>query len=128
MKILIIGIDGYLGWPTAVNLSHHHDVFGIDNFSKRKIELELNIRPLNHLPTMFERVQMFKSITGNEIGFKFGDLTNHRFVYNLLKELKPDVIIHYGEQPSAPYSMVGRTEAHFTQYNNVIGTLNLLLQ
>ena len=59
MKILIIGIDGYLGWPTAVNLSHNHDVFGIDNFSKRKIELELNIRPLNHLPTMLEKEYLY---------------------------------------------------------------------
>ena len=62
----------------------------------------------------------------NKIKFIYGDLLNYRFVYKLLSKFKPDVIIHYGEQPSAPYSMAGRDEAVFTQNNNVIGTLNLL--
>ncbi len=126
MKILIVGIDGYLGWPTAVHLSRDHEVYGIDNFSKRKIELELNIRSLNYMPTMNERVVELKKITGKQVTFSVGDLTNHRFVYDYIEKLKPDAIIHYGEQPSAPYSMAGRTEAFFTQYNNVMGTLNLL--
>lgn len=126
MKILIIGIDGYLGWPTAMHLSENHEIYGIDNFSKRKIELELDIKPLNDLPTMRQRVDSFNTKSSKDIKFTFGDLTNHRFVYDYLNEVKPDVIIHYGEQPSAPYSMAGRTEAYFTQHNNVLGTLNLL--
>ena len=76
---------------------------------KKKIELELNIRPLNHLPTMFERVQMFKSITGNEIGFKFGDLNNHRFVYNLLKELKPMLLYTMGTAICPTLRLVGQS-------------------
>jgi UDP-sulfoquinovose synthase len=126
-KILICGIDGYLGWPTAMHLSRlGNSVHGLDNFSKKKIEEENNISPLINIQTMSKRVKEWKKVSGNSIKFYYTDLTNYKATYDLLKKLKPDVIIHYGEQPSAPYSMIGREQAHFTQSNNVTGTLNLL--
>ena len=127
MKILIIGADGYLGWPTAMALSSKgHEVIVFDNFSKRRIELEEGIEPLWHVPTLNERVKSWKALTSYEIILETGDLINDRFIYNLLNQHKPDAIIHYGEQPSAPYSMKGLRTAVFTQHNNVIGNLNLL--
>ena len=128
MKILVIGADGYLGWPTAMRLSSKgHLVFCIDNFSKRKIELENGIKPLFKIETMQSRVNLWNKIKPkNKIKFYYGDLLNHRFIYQLLSKIKPEAIIHYGEQPSAPYSMAGREQAVFTQHNNIIGNLNLL--
>ena len=129
MKILILGSDGYLGWPTAMNLSTKgHEVLSVDNFSKRKIEIANGIKPLFKIETMQNRVSEWNKINKKlkRIKFIYGDLLNHRFIYQILSKIKPDVIIHYGEQPSAPYSMAGRDQAVFTQNNNVIGTLNLL--
>ncbi len=128
MKILIIGADGYLGWPTAMRLSSKgHKVYGVDNFSKRKIELENGIKPLFKIETMHNRTKEWnKTNPKKKIEFHYGDLLNHRFIYQLVSKIKPDAIIHYGEQPSAPYSMVGREQAVFTQHNNVIGNLNLI--
>lgn len=126
-KVLICGIDGYLGWPTAMHLSRlGNSVYGLDNFSKKKIEEENNISPLINIQTMSKRVKEWNKVSGNFIKFYYIDLTNYKATYDLLKKLKPDVIVHYGEQPSAPYSMIGREQAAFTQSNNVIGTLNLL--
>lgn len=127
MRILILGGDGYLGWPTAMFFSSKgHEVTVLDDFSKRKIELEEGIEPLEHVPTLQKRINIWKKITKNNINLKVGSLTNHRLVYNLFEEFKPDTIIHYAEQPSAPYSMQGRGQAVYTQYNNVIGNLNVL--
>lgn len=127
MKILILGGDGYLGWPTAMYFSQAGDeVMVVDNFIKRRLELEDGIESLEPMPTLHARVKLWQKITGKEISLKIGDLTNHRFVYNILEEFQPDAIVHYGEQPSAPYSMQGREAAAFTQHNNVIGNLNVL--
>jgi UDP-sulfoquinovose synthase len=127
MRILILGGDGYLGWPTAMHFSQKGDeVMVVDNFNKRRLELEEGIEPLEPIPTLHRRVALWKEITGREIGMTVGDLTNHRFIYGVLEEFQPDTIVHYAEQPSAPYSMQGREHAVFTQHNNVIGTLNLL--
>jgi len=102
------------------------EVMGIDNFANRAWELEQGIEPLEHVPPLHKRVQTWNKLTGKPIKTKVGDLTNHRFTVNLLEEFKPDAIIHYAEQPSAPYSMQGRSNAVNTQVNNVVGTLNLL--
>ncbi len=127
MKILVLGADGYLGWPTAMYFSSKgHNVCAIDNFSKRKLELELGTEPLIKLPSLHERVKKWNKKSKKKIRLLIGDLLNARFVYKTLSEFKPDAIIHYAEQPSAPYSMVGREQAVFTQHNNVIGNLNLL--
>jgi UDP-sulfoquinovose synthase len=127
MRILILGGDGYLGWPTAMHFSMLGDeVTVIDNFAKRQWELEEGIEPLLPVPTLHKRVKRWKEVTGKTIKMKVGDLCNHRFVYKLLEEVKPDAIVHYAEQPSAPYSMQDRHTAVYTQTNNVVGTLNLL--
>ena len=128
MKILVLGGDGYLGWPTAMHFAASGDeVWIADNFAKRKWELEDGIEPLLPTPTLHRRVQCWNaSGSGSEIRMKVGDLINHRFVYNLFQEVQPDTIVHYAEQPSAPYSMQSRAAAVMTQHNNVIGNLNLL--
>lgn len=127
MRILILGGDGYLGWPTAMHFSAiGDDVTLIDNFAKRQWELEEGIEPLLPIPTLHRRVRKWKDVTGKTIKVQVGDLCNHRFVYKLLDEVRPEAIVHYAEQPSAPYSMQTRTTAVYTQTNNVVGTLNLL--
>lgn len=127
MRILILGGDGYLGWPTAMHFSARgHEVMVVDNFCKRRIEMEDGIEPLEPIPTLHQRVKLWKEVTGKDIHLRIGDLVNHRFTYSILDEFKPESIIHYAEQPSAPYSMQGREQAVFTQNNNVIGNLNLL--
>lgn len=127
MRILILGGDGYLGWPTAMHFSAAgHEVTVADNFAKRKWELEAGIQPLFLVPTLHRRVVRWKEVTGKTIKLRVGDLTNHRFVYTLVQETLPEAIVHYGEQPSAPYSMQSRTAAVYTQVNNLTGTLNIL--
>lgn len=127
MRILILGGDGYLGWPTAMHFSEQgHEVTVVDNFCKRRIELEDGIEPLEPIPTLHKRVSLWKEVTGREIRLRVGDLVNHRFIYSVLEECSPEAVVHFAEQPSAPYSMQGREQAVFTQSNNVIGNLNLL--
>lgn len=127
MRILILGGDGYLGWPTAMHFSRAGDVvMVVDNFMKRRIELEDGIDPLEPTPNLHTRTALWKEVTGKTIELRVGDLLNHRFIYRTLQDFQPDTIVHYAEQPSAPYSMKGRETAVLTQQNNVIGTLNLL--
>lgn len=126
-RVLILGGDGYLGWPTAMHFSARgHEVAVVDNFIKRQWEAEKGVEPLIPIATLQERVKTWKNVTGKEIGLYIGDLTNHKFVYNCLEQFKPDAIVHYAEQPSAPFSMVDRHHAVLTQVNNVVGTLNLV--
>ncbi|HJM51243.1 MAG TPA: NAD-dependent epimerase/dehydratase family protein [Alphaproteobacteria bacterium] len=127
MRVLILGADGYLGWPTAMHFSQRGDeVMVVDNFVKRRIELEDGIEPLVAIPTLHRRVALWREVTGRDMALRVGDLTNHRFIYETLAKFQPDAIVHYAEQPSAPYSMQGREQAVFSQHNNVIGSLNLL--
>lgn len=127
MRILILGGDGYLGWPTAMHFSARgDDVMVVDNFAKRRWELEEGIEPLLPIPTLHARIKRWKEIAGREISLKVGDLANHRFVYSLFEAFKPEAIVHYGEQPSAPYSMQSRETAVYTQTNNIVGNLNVL--
>ena len=127
MKILILGGDGYLGWPTALSFSKKkHDVIVVDNFIKKKMELEFGFKPLIPQLSLQERAKKWNLNQDNPVKVVIGDLLNHRFVRDILSEHKPDAIVHYAEQPSAPYSMSNRERAVFTQQNNVIGNLNLL--
>lgn len=127
MRILILGGDGYLGWPTAMHFSARGDeVVVVDNFAKRRWELEEGIEPLLPVPTLHARIKRWKEVSGRDIQLKVGDLANHRFVYTLFEQFKPEAIVHYGEQPSAPYSMQSRETAVYTQTNNVVGNLNVL--
>lgn len=127
MRVLILGGDGYLGWPTAMHFSARGDeVVVVDNFAKRRWELEEGIEPLLPVPTLHSRVKRWKEVSGRDIQLKVGDLANHRFVYTLFEAFKPEAIVHYGEQPSAPYSMQSRETAIYTQTNNIVGNLNVL--
>jgi len=127
MKILVLGGDGYLGWPTAMYFSRKgHQVAVLDNFNKRQWEMEMGISPLIPIPTLHQRVDLWHKVSGQEIKIYVGDLLNTRLVHKVLADCKPDTIIHYAEQPSAPYSMDGNAKAVETQSNNVIGTLNVL--
>jgi UDP-sulfoquinovose synthase len=127
MNILILGGDGYLGWPTAMYLSRRgHRVGVLDNFAKRRWEMELNVEPLIPIRTLHDRVEAWRELTGEQIELFVADLRNYGAVEGVLETFRPDSIVHYGEQPSAPYSMMDHNRAVFTQVNNVTGTLNLL--
>ncbi|MFB3921883.1 MAG: NAD-dependent epimerase/dehydratase family protein [Terriglobia bacterium] len=127
MKILVLGGDGYLGWPTAMYLSARgHDVAVLDNFAKRRWEMELNVEPLIPIRTLQDRAKTWEEVTGKALDVIVGDLRNFETVKNVIQRVLPEAIVHYGEQPSAPYSMMDHNRAVFTQTNNIVGTLNLL--
>jgi UDP-sulfoquinovose synthase len=128
MRVIVLGGDGYLGWPTAMHFSQlGHEVMVVDNLAKRQWEAEVDAAPLQPLPTLRHRVRTWQSVTGKDIVVRIGDIAeNVRFVYDTFAEFQPEAIIHYAEQPSAPYSMAGREYATYTQRNNVIGTLNVI--
>jgi len=127
MKVLILGADGYLGFPMCLYLSERgHDVYALDNLIKRKWEMQLEISPIQNLQTPYTRINSWKEITGKDIKWRFVDITKKDYLYMLIKNVKPDAVIHFAEQPSAPFSMISRGRAIETQTNNVMGTLNLL--
>ena len=127
MKVLIAGIDGYLGCPLALHLAARgHEVYGIDNFSRRKNVAEVGSWSAIPIPNMRRRLEVARNLLGLRIKFFHGDLRKYQDALSVLRESKPDAIVHLGEQPSAPYSMIDCKHASFTQENNVTGTLNLL--
>ena len=127
VRILVLGGDGYLGWPTALNLSAAgHDVAVVDNFMRRLMSIEMGAGSLTPIRSLQERTQAWNEITGKDISVFVGDLTDAQFVDETFTEVVPEGVVHYGEQPSAPYSMIDRNHAVTTQTNNVIGNLNVL--
>lgn len=127
MKILILGGDGYLGWPTSLHFAAKgHKILSIDNLSKRNIEDQQGVAPLKELSPFQTRIEHWNRNQNNKIDYKIFSLLNYKLLNEVIKDFKPDSIIHYAEQPSAPYSMESRQAAVFTQENNVIGNLNLL--
>ena len=127
MRVLILGGDGYLGWPTAMRFSSRgHDVTVVDNFSRRRWHQNHGTDSLTPIRSLEERIAAWSEVSGNEIVSHAGDLVDGDFVERMVEEAKPEAVIHYGEQASAPYSMASREQAVETQYKNVIGTLNLL--
>lgn len=127
MKILILGMDGYIGWPlTLKQLSLGNEVLGIDNFSRRNNVNEMNSWSAIPILEMKERLVFLKKIYNDKIDFREGDLTDKNFTNDLLKNYQPDAIVHLAEQPSAPFSMIDQDKCIYTQQNNVIGTLNLI--
>jgi len=127
MRILVLGGDGYLGWPTGMYLSQRgHEVALLDNFGKRQWEAKLGAEPLLPIRTLEERANAWREVTGKKLPIFVGDLQEYDFVHETLESFRPDAIVHYGEQPSAPYSMMDHEHAVFSQVNNVVGTLHVL--
>lgn len=127
MKILILGGDGYLGWPTALHLSNAgHDVAVADNFVRRQYDHELGVESLVPIETLQTRVDVWREKSGKDIKCYVGDLTDAPFTYRMIEEFRPNAIVHYAQQRSAPYSMIDRKHAVYTHTNNVIGNLNVM--
>jgi UDP-sulfoquinovose synthase len=127
MRVLILGGDGYLGWPTALRFSARgHEVAVVDNFSRRRWHQEQSTDSLTPIRSLTERIDAWRELSGRQIAAHVGDIEDGEFLDRVVGEFLPEVVIHYGEQASAPYSMQSRQAAVETQYTNVIGTLNLL--
>jgi UDP-sulfoquinovose synthase len=128
MKVLVLGGDGFCGWPTSLHLSDlGHDVTIVDNLSRRKIDVELEVESLTPIRPIHERVRVWKALTGKEIGFILLDLAEeYDRLEALLREVRPDAIVHFGEQRAAPYSMRNTATKRYTVDNNVRATHNVL--
>ncbi|MGH2737125.1 MAG: NAD-dependent epimerase/dehydratase family protein, partial [Actinomycetota bacterium] len=127
MRVLILGGDGYLGWPTAMHLSGAgHEVAVADNFLRRLMSIEVGAGSLTPIQSLQERVLAWEEVSGRSIEYYIGDLSEGEFADRVFREFQPEAVVHYGEQPSAPYSMIDRKHAVETQRNNVIGNLNVL--
>jgi UDP-sulfoquinovose synthase len=127
MNILVLGGDGYLGWPTALHLSAlGHHVTVVDNLVRREYDVEMGVGSLVPISPLEQRVATWREVSGRQIDLRIGDLTDAAFTYAAVADSAPDAIVHFGEQRSAPYSMIDREHAVYTQVNNVVGTLNLM--
>jgi UDP-sulfoquinovose synthase len=127
MRILVLGGDGYLGWPTALHLSAlGHDVAVNDNFARRGYDEEMGVESLIPIATLEERIATWHQISGNAIKPYVGDLCDPGFVHQMVGDFRPETIVHFGEQRAAPYSMIDQAHAVYTQTNNVVGNLNVM--
>jgi UDP-sulfoquinovose synthase len=127
MKIGVLGGDGYCGWATALYLSAKgHEVAIVDNFSRRQWDHELGVETLTPIRPLAERLKVWQQHTGRTIELFAGDVTDYDFLSSTIQAFEPEAVIHFAEQRAAPYSMIDRKHAVFTQVNNVVGTLNLL--
>jgi UDP-sulfoquinovose synthase len=127
MRIIVLGGDGYCGWATALYLSAKgHSVAIVDNFIRRQWDHELGAQTLTPIQPLSDRLRTWASLTGKTIELFIGDITDYEFLLATVKKSQPEAIIHFAEQRSAPYSMIDRKHAVFTQVNNVVGTLNVL--
>lgn len=127
MRVLILGGDGYLGWPTAMHLSNKgHEVAVVDNYLRRDMCREQNVEPLYETPNLHERVEIWKSHTGRSIGVTIGDLRDWQVVAEVFSRYRPECVVHYAEQPSAPYSMLDRRASTLTLMNNLEVTANVI--
>jgi UDP-sulfoquinovose synthase len=127
MRILILGGDGYLGWPTALHFSARgHEVSVVDNFSRRRWHEEAGTGSLTPIADLEPRIAAWKEISGKEIRSYVGPIEDGDFLDAVVAETMPEAVVHYGQQASAPYSMASRQKAVETQHANVIGNLNLL--
>ncbi|MEH2044809.1 NAD-dependent epimerase/dehydratase family protein [Nostoc sp.] len=127
MKVLVIGGDGYCGWATALYLSNRgYEVGILDSLVRRHWDNELGVETLTPIALIQQRLQRWQDLTGKSIDLFIGDITNYEFLQKTLHQFQPNALVHFGEQRSAPFSMIDREHAVLTQVNNVVGTLNLL--
>jgi len=127
MRVAVLGGDGYCGWATALYLSRKGNTVAIvDNFSRRQWDHELGAQTLTPIRPLSDRLTAWRELTGNVIESFVGDVTDYDFLSSVVREFEPEAMVHFAEQRSAPYSMIDRKHAVFTQVNNVVGTLNLL--
>jgi len=127
MKVLVLGADGYLGWPTCMNLSRlGYDVIGVDNYLRRTLCLQEDCDPLFAVPNLQQRAELWKQKTGKNIGIEIGDLCDWGFVERIFDHHQPDAVVHYAEQPSAPYSQKDYDTAYLTLHNNLAVTFNVI--
>ena len=127
MKALVIVGDGYCGWATALHLSNKgYEVGILDNLARRHWDDKLGVETLTPIASIQRRINRWYELTGKKIDLFVGDITNYDFLIKSFRQFEPEAIVHFGEQRSAPYSMIDREHAVFTQVNNVVGTLNIL--
>lgn len=127
MRVLVIGGDGYCGWATALHLSQKgHEVGILDSLVRRFWDSQLGADTLTPIASIQQRIQRWKDLTGKSIDLFIGDITDYAFLSQSMRQFQPDSIVHFGEQRSAPFSMIDREHAVLTQVNNVVGNLNLL--
>ena len=127
MRISVLGGDGYCGWATALYLSAKgHTVGVVDNFARRLWDHELGVATLTPIRPMQERLRVWRELTGRTIELATGDVTDYDFLASAIQDFEPEAVVHFAEQRAAPYSMIDRKHAVFTQVNNVVGTLNVL--
>ena len=127
MRIIVLGGDGYLGWPTAMHLAARgHEVWTIDNYLRRQIALETCSEPLIPTPNLNDRAMIYQTLTGRKIHVAIGDCTDRTVMAQLFAEARPHAVVHYAEQPSAPFSMMGYDAARRTLRNNLEATFNTI--
>lgn len=124
---MVIGGDGYCGWATALHLSNRgYEVGILDSLVRRYWDLQLGCDTLTPIAPISHRIQRWQDLTGKSIDLFVGDINNYDFLIQSLRQFQPDTIVHFGEQRSAPFSMIDREHAVLTQVNNVVGNLNIL--
>jgi UDP-sulfoquinovose synthase len=127
MRVLILGGDGYLGWPTAMHFAARgHEVWTVDNYLRRRIALETDSEALIRTPNLLERARRFEAVTGRHVEARIGDCCDYDFLLSVFRASRPDVVVHYAEQPSGPYSMADYRAARLTLDNNLGATLNVI--
>ncbi len=127
MRILVLGGDGYLGWPTAMRFSARgHEVALVDNYLRRRTVLEAGGDSLTPILNLEQRVAAWREVSGHQIEHHVFDLCDYEPLHALFESFRPDAVIHYGQVPSAPFSMVDRRHAVFTQQNNIVNNLNVI--
>ena len=127
MRVLVLGGDGYLGWPTAMHLAARgHEIMAVDNYLRRTIARQTRSEALMPSPNLADRAELYAAVSGDRVRVEIGDCADHRFMERIFSAFGPEAVVHYAEQPSAPYSMMGYDEARLTLNNNLNVTFNVI--